>query len=825
MSNLRSYLVVMVMMTLIASQATQASELKLTADWNGVKRTSAFPVTTGIPFARGTLTDPARVKLISDGQEVPLQREVLAWWPDKSVKWLLLDFQATAAQKKFSLRYGPQVTPAKVTKGIKAAVKDGVVIVDTGKIKFRVRPKGSGLIDQLSYGGKKVFDAAGKRLNFMDMIHTDSPADYHPMDRYITDGKLDPSRLSATKVTLEKAGPLHAVVIIDGKYKYKTVGSTIEGTDIKGDCPFRIRIHAYAGQSFLRVEHFFYYEGDGDHDFTRSLGLKIPLPAGAGNIRYIGRNGKVIPSAGPLSGLYQQSADAFEVWNSEGASAKVTKTGKRFEGVLDVTAANVGVAVGVKDFWQNAAKGLHADLKQREVTIYFWPPEAPPLDYRRHAREWSVGETQHPYDPRGTTPYPFKPKDHPLYRLASKGVGKTHYALIYFHDPAEDAKDILNVYKLFNQKPLVWAPPRHYAASLALGRYRERVPGQYQKLEEALDLPAKFWKFSQERFNWYGFWLYGQVCQEFNNYKQHGRWTREFGRWGWAGGDSVGRLAYALMLQAVRKTKRADLEFAEKYLYSVHDVCSTHTPAYPHHYKKKFIYIKGASHRHGGWPWSGPYCGARGSHPVGAKIYYFLTGEGHAKDILEEMTQLALKNPHGGENDGPLGINAQSFLYQWEATGDDIWRGRVKREIDNCRSLQSAKTGWNLMMPLAFGINNAMEEYMDLTGDYSYASLVASVADRCSPKIMKKHWTRFAYYRAYSNAYNLTGKAIYKAYMNEMIPLFVSTMDRSTGARTPEKDWPGKAGGPRTFVDANTIRDIPFALYSLHNKQAGKAGK
>lgn len=806
-------------------RVARAGQIRLTIDWAGVRRTKPFPVTSGVPFARGVLKDPGQVRLVARGKTLPLQADVLAWWPDGSIKWLLLDFQASPTVKVCLLRYGPAATRQAAThplpqgQRIKARQRDGAVTIDTGPLKFTVRPGGTGFIDSLSFDGRKVFDAAGRRLNFMDMIHTASPADYAPMDRFLTNAKLDRSKLKIDGITLEKPGPLHAVILIRGRYRYKWVGSTITGTDVKGDCPFRLRIHAYAGQSFLKIEHFFYYEGDGDHDFTKTLALKLPLPGGKARVRYIDARARAVQPDGTMAGLYQQSADSYCIWTSRGQAPTTITDGKRFEGVMDIVTDKVGVAVGVKDFWQNAAKSLQADLQGGELGVYLWPGEAPPLDYRRHARQWSVGESGSPRDPDGTTPAPFDRRKFPNYRLASKGVGKTHYVMVNFHGPAVTAKEILDVYKLMNHRPMAWAPASHYASSLALGRYRQVVPGQYDELERAIDLPVKFWMFSQRRFRWYGFWLYGQVCQEFNNYQQNGRWTRDFGRWGWACGDSVGRLAYALMLQAVRKCKRADLEFAEKYLYSVHDVCSTHSPAYPHHFKKRFIYIKGAAHRHDAWPWAEVYCGARGAHPVGTKIYYFLTGEGHAKDILEEITQLALINPHGGEGDGPLGINIQCFLYQWEATGDEKWLQRIKTELDNNRHLKTVTSGWMVMMTSAFGIYNGLEEYMDLTGDCSYAGLAADFADRAMPARMRDSWTwPDGYYRVYACGYNYTGNEKYREALRESLPLLVEKIAASAAGRTAGKDWPGPAGGPSSYADGNVLRDVPFALYALNNE-------
>jgi hypothetical protein len=53
------------------------------------------PVKIGVPFPRGVLDSKEAVWLMdSEGRFVPLQTEVLAYWPDKSIQWLLLDFWA-----------------------------------------------------------------------------------------------------------------------------------------------------------------------------------------------------------------------------------------------------------------------------------------------------------------------------------------------------------------------------------------------------------------------------------------------------------------------------------------------------------------------------------------------------------------------------------------------------------------------------------------------------------------------------------------------------------------------------------------------------------
>lgn len=791
--------------------------LRLDLDFADAAARRELPVTSGIPFARGVLRDAAAVRLRAGADALPVQTEVLAWWPDGSVKWLLLDFQAPAGLRNVDLVIDPQSPAPRPPAAVTAAAADDAVTVDTGVIQFTIRKNGGGFIDALRYRGAALFDSPALRANFMDAIHTARPADYHPMNRMIAGGQLDPSRLVITGLSVEQKGPMRAVAVIDGRYAFRHVGSTITGTDVRGDCPFRIRVHAYAGQSFLKIEHFFYYEGDGDHDFVRAYGLRVPVPAGSNAVRLIGDAGTVsLP--GPLAGIYQQHADSWEAWTSTGAAPAPAARGTRFNGVLDVAGPAAGVALGIRDMWQNAAKALHADLRAGWGAILLWPPEAPPLDFRRHAREWSVGETGEPDDKDSDKPAPMK---QPNYRLASKGVGKTHYAFIYIHGPDETAENILAAYRAFNRPPVAWASPRYYASTLALGHYREYVPGEHEDIEKALDAPVRFWRHSQEHFRWYGIWLYGNVCQNINQFLLTGRWEQDFGRWGWANGDSVGRLGYALMLQAVRKCRREDLEFAERYVYNIHDVCSTHSPAYPEHYRN-FMYFKGASHRHGAWPWACPYTGIRGAHPVGAKIHFYLTGEGHTQDILDELTQLVLRRPDGGMGDGPLGPNAQIFLYQWERTGDEKWKARLKAEIESS-GLKTARGGWEVMMNAAFGIFNALEEYMDLSGDDSLKDLCARFADEAMPEKMKRHWTWGGYFRVYAAAYRITRNPKYRLAIEEMLPVLLERASASAAAKLPEKDWPGRPGGPTVFVDGNIIRDIPFALHALHLDAAKEA--
>ena len=51
------------------------------------------PITTGVPFARGVLRDSQQVRITRSGSEIPSQFLPTAYWPDGSIRWLLVDFQ------------------------------------------------------------------------------------------------------------------------------------------------------------------------------------------------------------------------------------------------------------------------------------------------------------------------------------------------------------------------------------------------------------------------------------------------------------------------------------------------------------------------------------------------------------------------------------------------------------------------------------------------------------------------------------------------------------------------------------------------------------
>ncbi len=95
----------------------------------------AWPMVCGVPFPQGMLQDAAGLRLENAaGQPVPSQATPAATWlADRSIRWLLLHFNASPAGQYFLT--GGQPAGGE-TSGITAEKTEGRLIIDTGPARF-----------------------------------------------------------------------------------------------------------------------------------------------------------------------------------------------------------------------------------------------------------------------------------------------------------------------------------------------------------------------------------------------------------------------------------------------------------------------------------------------------------------------------------------------------------------------------------------------------------------------------------------------------------------------------------------------------------------
>ncbi|NQT87188.1 hypothetical protein HQ560_10520, partial [bacterium] len=119
------------------------------------------PVSSGVPWPRGLLQSAENLRLVDRlGVEHPLQAEVLGRWPEGSVKWTLLDLQATVKKSSattYTLQYGNGVQRATHgAEGLLVEENDRGYAVSTREATFWVRTTGFNLLDRVTLRGQKA---------------------------------------------------------------------------------------------------------------------------------------------------------------------------------------------------------------------------------------------------------------------------------------------------------------------------------------------------------------------------------------------------------------------------------------------------------------------------------------------------------------------------------------------------------------------------------------------------------------------------------------------------------------------------------------------
>ena len=197
-------------------------------------------VRSGVPLPRSLAVRDVRALAVVDaaGRPVPADFEVLARWnagkddAAAPVQWLLVSFPATVPANKsavYSLVDGSNPAPPVA---VKLTRDGGRVTVDTGAAVFRLGGEGA-LFDEISVGGRRL--VTGSEMT----LRAAGAAGRHAKVR---------------KLRVEHAGPLSAVVVVDGAYGLPPVG--------QGGFGSRRRYVFTAGSPTAIVRHAVAWEGN-----------------------------------------------------------------------------------------------------------------------------------------------------------------------------------------------------------------------------------------------------------------------------------------------------------------------------------------------------------------------------------------------------------------------------------------------------------------------------------------------------------------------------------------------------------------------------------
>jgi len=698
---------------------------------------SGEPVRVGVPLPKSAnITSTSQITLYdASGSAVPVQVAALARWtgaPDDTsspLRWVLLSFagsvQANSSASYSLFRYGTNPNPASSL----SVTDDGTTLrVSTGPAVFTLSRSSADLFTGVTVGGQSLLKT-GNGIILKDNA-----------------GKTYRADLSKATVTVESRGKNEAVV--------KITGSHVQTGSTSSLLNYTLRLSFFAGRSDVRMNYTLlnpeaathgnnvWPMGDPGSRYLEDVSLVLPLNASTSP------NYLLSAGSAPLSGVASQEIKVYQDssggvnYRSENhmnanrwvpitfkgykatSGASTLTSGDRVQPWLDVSSSSGGIAVGVRQFWQNFPKAL--SYSSTGVRVGLFPTEFA-----------DVFEIQ-------------------------GGEQKTHEMHLYFHSGAGTASSIDPVMAALNT-PLVAAAPAAWYQSSGAFLYedstREGQMGQSGTLEATFDTiyypvgaTGRSYVSQWEVIDAYGWRNFGDVMSDYetNCGKDTGSLDSPLAHYN----NQYDYVAGALNMFA-RTLDPNFLQFAYDTARHTVDIDVYHTTlGYQAYAGGMFwhtthdVWADTSSHR--SYPMAEvssactPYTaggpGLGHLYVDGLVGYYFMTGDRVAKDAVVELANYAYTRhfTYGDETDGrSLGNFLRTMVNAYRLTGDAKYYTGAVNSINSAISSRIAASDGT---PWADGmLGKALGTFLDLklergqTSDADYTkaqSLLKSFADK-----------------------------------------------------------------------------------------------
>jgi hypothetical protein len=607
-------------------------------------------VSWGVPWPKGAISANTPMRLATqDGRRIEVQTWPLAYWPDGSIKWSGHAISATPGLA------GPlQLTPTNAqeertrSSEIKYFEDDEAFILDTGLMKVRVGKRRSFLIQSITIGDRVVAQNGSLIARREDRSEPDSTPDVELR------GGID-------RATLEQSGPVRAVIKLEGRHVETRSGG-------RAWLPFTVRLHFFAGSGAIRLTHSFVFDGDGNRDFIKGIGLSFqvpfheephnrhfrfagdadggiwtqpvrPLPgyrpqAGRAVVEHYAAHlaGQRVPNLAEFDERTRNNILTVPLW----ADARLTQLGpnnwsihkrtsadsswlhvtdgRRARGLGVLADVSGGLAVGVKDFWQKSAKSieiLRGGANSGELRVWLWSPEAGAMDLRHYdTMPHGLSINYEDWKPGWATPM---------------GIANTHDLTLWAFDRIPTNEQLVAMAKEAAQPPQLVCSPEYYHAQHAVGRWSlpDRSTPALRWVEDQIDGLVNYYRDQVDERSWYGFWDYGDIMHNYD-FGRH-EWRYDVGGWAWVNTELMPDM---LLWYSFLRTGRADLfRFAE--------AMTRHTSEVDVHHVGPFAPL---GSRHNVSHWGDGAKQPRVSHAGLKRHYYFLSGgDGRIGDLLREQ--------------------------------------------------------------------------------------------------------------------------------------------------------------------------------------------
>lgn len=665
--------------------------------------------TFGCVWEKGETRESDFTLLNDQGETMPVQSKVLAWWPDRSVKWSAHTADAGMMSENV------EVVPSHVEKHAKIGIEnmvlqitetDDAYLINTNRLQMKVKKTvgKEALAEDIQINGSLI---AKKIYPVFDMEHREERGNIKSVINQEFRGEI-------TSVELEEAGPLQGVFCFKGNHVPKQPSGSV--------MPFVIRMYLWAGSEEIQFQHTFLYDGLETEDFLKGMGIRFDLfvseklydrhvqfatdkahfheaalilssnhPRVGGEILQRQLNGEFVEY--DAESAVEKAAIDLPVWNDfhmcqdsayhyavhkrteENCCEIPCVEGHHAPGVMAVHSRKGGILLGIRDFWQKYPSGLEVKglgTENSSATSWFYSPKAKSFDFRHYSTKSYPHTCYEGFDYVGATAY---------------GIGVTSECRVRITENFASSSEIYDFAEVV-QKPAVYVgKPEYYYEKKAFGYWS--LPANKTEvecwLEEQLEKAFVFYKEEIKARDWYGLFDYGDVMHTYDAVRHV--WKYDIGGMAWQNTELVP--TYWLWLYFMR-TGREEV-------FTLMEAMSRHCSEVDVYH---FGSLKGLGSRHNVRHWGcsckEPRISMAGHH----RFLYYLTGDARMKDIFEDIkdsdqTMVAREKErlHIDVNDEDYvsgirsGPDWSSFVSNWatwyELTLDESYRKRIETGIED----------------------------------------------------------------------------------------------------------------------------------------------
>lgn len=629
---------------LLSAAALQAQPIDL--HWIGQAPEAEIGQSWGVPFSRGQIK-PNQQFVLTDGsgKQLPLQSWVMATHGDGSAKWI--GFAASIAPSQAE---GLRLTPVKkapVCEGLQVSEQPGRIVVDNGVQQIAFATSGSELIPSITVNGTEV----ARNGHLVCRLEDRSRAS----EDIISYKKF---RSEIEQVTLERRGPVEAVVKVEGRHR------ALDGS--RSWLPFTVRFYIFDRVPAVKMVHSIIYDGDMSRDFISGLGVEFSLPLREEmqnrHVRFAGENGglwgePVKPAVGRRRLNYQNRNDLIEAqfrgermpdkaqvdeagqklltdwadWSdfrltqltpdafsirkrtNDQSTWIGTAGGGRAEGYVQAGDLQGGLGVSLKNFWQSYPTELEVlDMvsDQATLTVWMWSPRGEAMDLRHYdIKGHDLNSAYEDYQEGMSTPY---------------GIARTSELTLVPYSQMPTREQTVKTAQTAQEVCQLMATPQYLHDAGAFGVWSLPDPDgndTKQWIERQIDGYIDFYKQAIETQKWYGFWNYGDVMHSYTQGRH--AWNYDIGGNAWANTE----LSPDLWLwYAFIRSGRADI-------FRMATAMTRHTSEVDMYHIGE---MAGLGSRHNVSHWG---CGAKEARIGQAwwkRFYYYLTTDDRMGDLMHD---------------------------------------------------------------------------------------------------------------------------------------------------------------------------------------------